>query len=135
MRGIVVDPSGAAPIWRQIEEGVRRLVATGTLTRGNAVPSVRDLARSLLVNPATVAKAYQRLTDAGVLSVRRGEGTFVAEAAPRMNRDERQRLLHDAAIRYASAAATLGVGAVEAVRAVEAVLTSRSFKRAASEGT
>ena len=44
-------------------------------------PPAPDLARELRVNPATVAKAYQRLTEAGVLTVRRGEGTFVAERA------------------------------------------------------
>ena len=73
-----VDPAAAAPLWSQIEEGVRRLVASGTLAPGAAVPSVRDLARDLRVNPATVSKAYQRLTDAGVLEVRRGDGTYVS---------------------------------------------------------
>jgi GntR family transcriptional regulator len=67
-----VDPRDAVPIWRQIEDGVRRLVAAGALSPGATVPSVRDLARDLRVNPATVSKAYQRLTDAGVLEVRRG---------------------------------------------------------------
>ena len=81
-RGLQVNPSDATPIWSQIEEGVRRLVASGALAAGSAVPSVRELARDLRVNPATVAKAYQRLTDAGVLSVRRGEGTFVAQTPP-----------------------------------------------------
>ncbi len=69
---IEISTADAAPIWRQIEERVRRLVQAGTLAPGCPVPSVRDLARTLRINPATVAKAYQRLTDAGVLQVRRG---------------------------------------------------------------
>ena len=103
-RTLHVDPASSTPIWSQIEEGVRRLVASGALSPGRPVPSVRDLARELRVNPATVAKAYQRLTDAGVLTVKRGEGTFVADAPPAMARSERTRELKDGAVRYARSA-------------------------------
>jgi GntR family transcriptional regulator len=113
-RSLHVDPAAATPIWSQIEDGVRRLVASGALAAGGPVPSVRDLARDLRVNPATVAKAYQRLTDAGVLLVRRGEGTFVSQAPPAMGRAERARELRDGATRYASIAVTLGTTAGEA---------------------
>ncbi len=122
MHRLRVDPKDAAPIWRQIEEGVRRLVSTGALAPGAAVASVRDLARQLMVNPATVAKAYQRLCEAGVLTVRRGEGTSVAEAPPAMRRPERQRVLREAALRYAGVAATVGATEEEAVRELRAVL-------------
>jgi len=115
-----IDPTDATPIWSQIEEGLRRLVASGALAPGAVVPSVRDLARELRINPATVAKAYQRLTDAGVLTVRRGDGTYVAEKPPAMSKAERARLLREAAVRYASLAATAGVTAEDAVAAVEA---------------
>ena len=114
-----IDPTDATPIWSQIEEGLRRLVASGALAAGAAVPSVRDLARELRINPATVAKAYQRLTDAGILTVRRGDWTYVAEKPPVMSKAERARLLREAAVRYASLAATLGVTAEDAVDAVE----------------
>ena len=120
MTDLRIDPTDATPIWSQIEEGLRRLVASGALAPGAPVPSVRDLARELRINPATVAKAYQRLTDAGVLTVRRGDGTYVAEKPPAMSKAERARLLREAAVRYASLAATLGVTAEDAVEAVEA---------------
>ena len=120
MRALRVDPADAAPIWSQIEENLRRLVASGALKPGAAVPSVRDLARELNVNPATVAKAYLRLTDAGVLAVRRGEGTYVADAPPAMSRVERARILKDAAVRYASIAATLGADEGDATAALAA---------------
>jgi GntR family transcriptional regulator len=110
-----VDPRDAVPIWRQIEDGVRRLVASGALAAGASVPSVRDLARDLRVNPATVSKAYQRLTDAGTLEVRRGEGTFVAATPPAMARSERTRTLREAASRYAAIAVTLGAKETEAI--------------------
>lgn len=113
-RALTVDPSDATPIWSQIEQGIRYLVASGALAAGKAVPSVRDLARDLSVNPATVAKAYQRLTEAGVLTVKRGEGTFVADAPPPMPRGERSRALREGATRFASLAVTIGASGQEA---------------------
>jgi len=77
------------------------------------VPSVRDLARDLQVNPATVSKAYQRLTDAGVLAVKRGEGTYVSETPPDLSSRERGKRLLQGAVRYASLAVTLGAGREE----------------------
>jgi GntR family transcriptional regulator len=114
-RGLAINPSDAAPIWRQIEEGLRRLVGSGALGPGAAVPSVREMAADLRVNPATVAKAYQRLADVGVFTVRRGEGTFVAASPPPVPRAERVKVLRDGAVRYGSLAVTLGTPCEEAV--------------------
>lgn len=114
-----IDPGDARPIWRQIEEGVQHLVARGVLPAGSPIPSVRDLARDLQVNPATVSKAYQRLTDAGVLSVRRGEGTFVSELPPASSDARRNERLFEEATRYASLAVTLGASREETVETLE----------------
>jgi len=119
-RGLHVDPRDAVPIWKQIEEGMRRLVASGALAPGAAVPSVRDLARDLQVNPATVVRAYQRLVDAGLFAVRRGEGTFVADALPSLPRPERARALAEGALKYASTAVTVGASREDAARALDA---------------
>jgi GntR family transcriptional regulator len=119
MRDLRIDPSDAIPIWKQIEDGLRRLVASAAVEPGSAIPSVREMAKSLRVNPATVAKAYQRLTDAGVLSVRRGEGTFVADAPPAMRVAERDREISAAAARYVAVARTLGTRRDDAVAGVE----------------
>ena len=132
-RTLHVDPRDAAPIWRQIEEGIRRLVASGALAPGSGVPSVRELAADLRVNPATVVKAYQRLGDAGVLSVRRGEGTFVADNPPVLSKGERSRELTDGALRYASLAATLGAGRESALDEVRAAFRKLSPTRKGEE--
>jgi len=110
-----IEPADPRPIWRQIEEGIQHLVASGAIAAGAAVPSVRDLARELQINPATVSKAYQRLTDAGVLLVKRGDGTYVADTPPELPREIRTRKLRDGAVRYAGLAVTLGVPEEEAV--------------------
>lgn len=114
-----INPSNAAPIWRQIEEGMRRMIALGSLRPGDSVPSVRDMAKSLRVNPNTVARAYQRLTDGGVFAVRRGEGTFVAEEPAQLKRSERNEALRDAAGRYAGTALAVGASVDEATRELE----------------
>lgn len=114
-----INPSNAAPIWRQIEEGMRRMISLGTLSPGDAVPSVRELATHLRVNPNTVARAYQRLTDAGVFAVRRGEGTFVAEQPAQLKKSERNEALRDAALSYAGTALSVGASLVEATQELE----------------
>jgi len=115
-----INPADPAPIWKQIEEGIRRLIALGALKAGAPVPSVRDLARDLRVNPNTVARAYQRLTEAGVLAVRRGEGTFVADVPAQPRKSEKLDMLRDAALRFVSAVVAAGAELSEATEAVEA---------------
>ena len=110
-----INPSDPAPIWRQIEEGVRRLIALGALDPGSSVPSVRDLARDLRVNPNTVARAYQRLTETGVLTVKRGEGTYVSDQPSQPKKSERHEALRDGATRYASTAIAVGADIDDAV--------------------
>ncbi len=119
-----VNPRNPMPVWKQIEDGMRRLVATGALRAGGPVPSVRELARDLRVNPMTVSRAYQRLSEEGLLEVRRGEGTFVATATPQVSRAEKARTLEDAAGRFASVAVTVGATIAEATRAVSAAWKS-----------
>ena len=114
-----INPSDPAPIWRQIEEGIRRLIALGALQSGGAVPSVRDLARDLRVNPNTVARAYQRLSEVGVLMVKRGEGTFVADSPSQPKKAERNGAIREAASRYASTAIAVGIGVEDAVEEFE----------------
>lgn len=114
-----INPTNAAPIWRQIEEGMRRMISLGTLAPGGAVPSVRELAQQLRVNPNTVARAYQRLTDVGVFAVRRGEGTFVAEVPSQLKKSERNEALRDGAGQYASTALSVGATLEQAAAELE----------------
>ncbi|HSP15036.1 MAG TPA: GntR family transcriptional regulator [Thermoanaerobaculia bacterium] len=123
-----INPSDAAPIWQQIEDGMRRMIALGALNPGDAVPSVRDLARKLRVNPNTVARAYQRLTDRGVFSVRRGDGTYVAEEPVQEKKSERNEKLREAATRYAGVAISVGASSDEAADELE-----ESFDRLVKE--
>ena len=69
------------PIYRQLVEQVRRLSAGGQLRPGDEMPSVREIAQALALNPMTVSKAYSLLEMEGVLARRRGLGMVVAESA------------------------------------------------------
>lgn len=74
-----IVPGSSAPIYRQLVDQVRRLVAGGQLAPGAALPSVREVALQLAVNPMTVSKAYGLLELEGVLERRRGVGMLVAD--------------------------------------------------------
>ncbi len=109
-----IHPSDASPIWKQIEEGMRRMISLGILEPGAGVPSVRELAQRLRVNPNTVARAYPRLTDEVVLAVWRGEGTFVAEAPKQLRKSVKNEALREAATRYAGTALAVGASVEDA---------------------
>ena len=127
-RFLEIEPASAVPIWRQIEDGMRRLVASERLVPGSVVPSVRELAKALRVNPATVSKAYRRLTDAGLLAIRRGEGTFVGEIDSDQLEKERLLLLTNSAESFIRVATSVGASKDEATRAVV-----ESWKNVAAE--
>ncbi len=72
------DPN--IPIYLQIMHSIRRAIVTGEITRGDKLPSVREKAEDLKVNPNTVQRAYQELEREGTCETRRGTGTFVVES-------------------------------------------------------
>jgi len=76
---IAIDPADTRPIYLQIMDEVRRSVVVGTAQADEPLPSVRQLASELRLNPNTVQQAYRELEREGVVYVRRGRGTFVSE--------------------------------------------------------
>ncbi len=104
---IRVIPGSSAAIYRQIADQVRRAVALGELAIGDPMPSVRALAKELVVNPNTVAKAYAELIRDGVLETQPGRGAFVAKRRSVYSKAERLRRLDEALETAVSAAVTL----------------------------
>lgn len=117
---LAIDPRDPTPIWSQIVGRLRWMVASERLLPGEPVPSVRDLAKQLGLNPATVARAYRALVDEGVLEVQRGAGTFVAERPPVTQQATLTSQLQEAAQRFAAEAWAAGASAAEAQAALEA---------------
>ncbi len=76
---VEIDTHSGVPIYRQVIEQIRRQIMTGQLAEGGQLPTVRDLAKRLKVNPMTVSKAYSLLEIEGLVERRRGVGLFVAK--------------------------------------------------------
>ena len=114
-----IDPRSPTPLYEQIAARVRVAVAAGDLVPGDALPSVRKLARDLRVNPATVVQAYRDLAADGFVEMRHGQGTFVQEVSPYLMDEERATRAQELVRKLLEDAARLGIGAEEIARAFE----------------
>ena len=94
---IHLNPSDGMPIYKQIINQVKHMIGAGRLLPGDEMPSVRVLARQLLVNPNTVSRAYRDLEAMGLLVSRQGSGTFVTDARAPLARREKLRLVTERA--------------------------------------
>ena len=122
---IHISPHDGVPIYRQIVNQVKYLVAAGRLKRGDEMPPIRRLAEDLLINPNTVARAYRDLESAGVLLLRPGSGTRVSKNGSPLSRAEKMRILGERAVGLMAEARQLGVdvdAVVEIVRRKDADL-------------
>ena len=90
---IHISPTDGVPIYLQIVQQVKYLVASGRLAAGDELPPIRVLADRLVINPNTVARAYRELEQAGVVEKRRTAGTYVSDQKSPLARRERVRLL------------------------------------------
>lgn len=108
-----VDPGSPTPIWDQIVTRLRFAIAAGRLPPGEPIPSVRQLAVSLRVNPNTVARAYRELESLGLVQTRQGLGTFVADEARRLTAAQRRDALGPSIDRLTTEARMLGLEAKE----------------------
>jgi GntR family transcriptional regulator len=88
-----IDPSNGIPIFLQIVNQVKYKVATGAAQEGDRLPSVRELASTLRINPNTVAKAYGELERDGVIKTKRGLGCYIANKDVVIKKDERIKML------------------------------------------
>ena len=108
-----IDPRSPTPLYEQIAARVRMAVAAGDIAPGDALPSVRSLARDLRINPATVVQAYRDLAMDGFVEIRHGQGTFVQDL-PRFLRDEERTAQAEKLVRkLLQDAARLGISAEE----------------------
>jgi GntR family transcriptional regulator len=106
--GFTISPASDVPIFRQIMHQLQRAVAARVLRVGDQLPPVRSLAESLVINPNTVARAYQELIREGLLESRSGRGVFVAERRQVFSEAEQARRLRHLAEQLCHEAALLG---------------------------
>lgn len=108
-------PTSTIPIYRQIVEQARRMIASGQLRPGDHLPSVRAVAMHHAINPMTVSKAYSMLETEGLLERRRGIGMAVADAAPDRTTGDKAAMLRPALLAAAQMARELGFSNADAL--------------------
>jgi GntR family transcriptional regulator len=114
-----ISPADGVPIYLQIVNQVKYLVASGRLAPGEELPPIRVLAEQLLVNPNTVARAYRELELAGVVLKRRTAGTYVSNARSPLARGERVKILTERVDALLAEARQLGFRTEEVIDLLE----------------
>ena len=90
---IRIDNSSGRPVYQQIIDHIKRDIALGRLTTDERLPTVRQLAGRLAINPNTIAKAYRQLEQEGIIVTKPGAGAFVADLDSNLSKAVRKRLI------------------------------------------
>ena len=114
----VIDPQSGVPFYRQIIDQVQFAIANETLSPGERLPTVRQLAVDLKINPNTVARAYQELEIKGVVNTQMGTGTFVGNERVEISELERRRMLDQICTELLSRASAYGFAVTEVIEAL-----------------
>lgn len=133
---IDISLQDGVPIYRQIVNQVKYLIASGKIHPGDELPAIRTLAEQLTVTPNTIVKAYGELETEGVVFKRRGAGTYVADLQSPLARKEQRRILAQRADSLLTDASQLNFTldeVIELLRARHAVMV-RTLTRTAPEG-
>jgi GntR family transcriptional regulator len=115
----LIDNESGVPFYRQIIEQVKCAISQGDLQPGDQLPTVRQLAVDLSINPNTVVRAYRELEITGVLDTQQGSGTFVGREKPKIDELERQRMLNQILTELLARASSYGFSLDEVVLALE----------------
>ena len=113
------DMGSGIPAYRQIIDQILGGIASGALRPGDQLPTVRQLAVDLAINPNTVVRAYRELEIRGVLSTQQGIGTFITRESVRPDEAERQRQLNQLVAEFMARAGAAGFGAAEVVDRIQ----------------
>lgn len=114
-----LDLESGVPVYRQIMDQVQAGIATGALRPGHQLPTVRQVAVDLAINPNTVLRAYRELEIRGVLETQQGTGTFISERKVKRNETERERQLEQLVQEFVARA---GAGGFTVQELAEALL-------------
>lgn len=87
---LFVNPYTGIPLYVQVAEQIKKAVITGVIKEGEQLPPVRRLAVELLINPNTIVRAYQELEKEGIITTRKGSGSFIAPAAKKLKKAQKE---------------------------------------------
>lgn len=114
-----IDPHSGLPVYRQVMDQTKHYIASGALVAGDQLPSIRELATRLSVNPATIVKAYNELQNEGVMEIKQGKGAFVSDGLPEKEIPGRRLQVSRIARQLAVESQQLGMPLDEALGLVE----------------
>ena len=114
-----LDHQSGVPVYRQLIDQVQAAIATGALSVGDQLPTVRRVAVDLAINPNTVVRAYREMEVRGILDTQQGTGTFVAEGRVEHSKDERERMLSQLATEFVARAGSAGFKIHELLEALQ----------------
>jgi GntR family transcriptional regulator len=117
-----VNVHSGVPVYRQLMEQIRHYLVSGVLAAGSALPSIRELAKSLAVNPTTIVKAYGELAHEGVIVIQHGRGAFIADHQPAWPPARRRKRLEALATQLAVEARQMGATDPETLAALRSAL-------------
>jgi GntR family transcriptional regulator len=123
-----LDLHSGVPVYRQIVDQVRGAVAAGALIAGDQLPTVRQLAVDLSINPNTVVRAYRELELSGLLETHQGTGTFISAQRITHSAAERERQLSQIAVDAVSRAGAAGFTIEELIRQIKTQSTAATRK-------
>jgi len=124
-----LDPQSGVPVYRQIIDQVTGGIATGALAGGDQVPTVRQLAVDLEINPNTVIRAYRELEIRGVLETQQGTGTFISNQKTKRDDAERQRRLSQLAGEFVARGGAEGFTLEQLIEELQEVRRDAGRKR------
>ncbi len=124
-----IDLHSGVPVYRQLIDQVRGGIAAGSLTSGDQLPTVRQLAVDLAINPNTVMKAYRELELGGLLETHQGTGTFITDKKPEKKSAERERQLGQMAGEFAARAGAAGFTLEEVIDRLRELLPHPAQRR------
>ena len=124
-----LDLHTGVPVYRQLIDQVRSGIASGTLAAGDQLPTVRQLAVDLTINPNTVMRAYRELELGGLLETHQGTGTFVSDKKPERKSAERDRQLGQMANEFAARAGAAGFSLEELIDRMQELLPRPAQRR------
>ena len=113
-----IDPASGVPFYRQIIDQIKYAIARGELKPGDQLPTVRQLAVDLAINPNTVSKAYSQLEILGILQTQQGSGTFISTQKVEVSELERQEKIDTLCREFISSAASYGFTLNELIEAL-----------------
>jgi GntR family transcriptional regulator len=124
-----LDLHTGVPVYRQLIDQVRAGIASGTLSAGDQLPTVRQLAVDLAINPNTVMRAYRELELGGLLETHQGTGTFISDSQPEKQSVERERQLVQMAAEFAARAGAAGFTLEELMDRLREMLPTPAQRR------